>query len=102
MFHQQRCQDEQDAKLKSLTANIKQSQVQSVPVKQTKLAYVDSAAKPPRNIQKKQIQFGTDRKLIVSPATRVASLNGITNNLAQVGDTRLRVAAGTRDTAQAS
>jgi transcription elongation factor B polypeptide 3 len=45
-----RCLDEREAKLKALTANIKQSQDKSIPVRMTKLAYVDAVAKPPRNI----------------------------------------------------
>lgn len=50
-----RCLDERDARLKALTANIKQSQDKSLPVRQTKLAYVDSVVKPPRNIARKQV-----------------------------------------------
>lgn len=95
-----RCSEEQESKLASLTENIKKTQVQSVPVKQTKLAYIDSTAKAPRNIRNKQIQFGTERKLITTPAARVASLSNVTSNIGQVGDTRLKVAAGSRDFAQ--
>ncbi|KAL1505226.1 hypothetical protein ABEB36_004838 [Hypothenemus hampei] len=54
-----RCLDEREAKLRALTANIKQSQDNSTPVRQTKLAYVDSVVKPPRNIAKKQAKNGT-------------------------------------------
>lgn len=50
-----RCLDEREAKLAALTANIKQSQDKSVPVRQTKLAYVDSFVKPPREIARKQV-----------------------------------------------
>lgn len=50
-----RCLDEREAKLKALTANIKQSQDKSIPVRTTKLAYVDDVAKPPRNIARKQV-----------------------------------------------
>lgn len=50
-----RCCDEREAKLRSLTATIKQSQDKSLPVRQTKLAYVDSAVKPPRGIARKQV-----------------------------------------------
>ncbi|ENN76416.1 hypothetical protein YQE_07077, partial [Dendroctonus ponderosae] len=53
-----RCLDEREAKLKALTANIKQSQDKSIPVRQTKLAYVDSVVKPPRNIARKQVKNG--------------------------------------------
>lgn len=52
-----RCIDEREAKLRSLTQTIKQSQdLRKLPVKQTKLAYVDSVVKPPRNIAKKQVR----------------------------------------------
>ncbi|XP_060525779.1 transcription elongation factor B polypeptide 3 [Cylas formicarius] len=54
-----RCLDEREAKLKALTANIKQSQDKSLPVRTTKLAYVDDVAKPPRNIARKQLKNGT-------------------------------------------
>lgn len=63
----QRCLDEREAKLKTLTANIKQSIDKSVPVRSTKLAYVDShIVKPPRNILKKQAKYGTAN---ATPAT---------------------------------
>lgn len=50
-----RCLDEREAKLIALTANIKQSQDKSMPVRQTKLAYVDSFVKPPREIARRQV-----------------------------------------------
>lgn len=56
IYHFQRCQEEQEHKLKSLTANIKLTQeAKKAPIKQTKMAYVDSVVKPPRNIAKKQV-----------------------------------------------
>lgn len=54
-----RCLDEREAKLKALTANIKLSQDKSLPVRTTKLAYVDTVAKPPRNIARKQAKNDT-------------------------------------------
>ena len=51
----QRCLDEREAKLKALTSNIQQSIAKSTPVRQTKLAYVDSVAKPPRNVARQQV-----------------------------------------------
>ena len=54
-----RCLDEREAKLKTLTANIKQSIDKSLPVRSTKLAYVDNVVKPPRNVLKKQAKYGT-------------------------------------------
>jgi transcription elongation factor B polypeptide 3 len=47
--------DEREAKLKALTTNIQQSIAKSTPVRQTKLAYVDSVAKPPRNVARQQV-----------------------------------------------
>lgn len=95
-----RCTAEQDKKLSILTENIKHSQTVAIPVKQTKLAYVDSMVKPPRNVMKKQAQFGTERKLVATPAARVSSLSGVSSNIAKVGDARLRALATVRDTAQ--
>lgn len=97
-----RCSEERDAKLRSLTQNIKMSQAEKVaPVRKTQLAYVDSAVKPPRNVISKQARYGTDRTPVVSPAARVAALKNATSNVAKAGDTRLKVAPGARDTAQA-
>lgn len=97
-----RCSEERDAKLRSLTQNIKMSQAEKVaPVRKTQLAYVDSAVKPPRSIISKQARYGTDRTPVVSPAARVAALKSASSNVAKAGDNRLRVAPGVRDTAQA-
>lgn len=85
---------------------------------------MNSAVKPPRGIIKKQVrmllmfiflwrvhygilcyqqnQYGTKTKLVATPASRVAALNNVSNNIAKTGDVRLRVAAGLRDTAQVS
>lgn len=52
-----RCLDEREAKLNFITANIKESQDKSLPVRTTKLAYVDSIAKPPRNVARKQVDY---------------------------------------------
>lgn len=96
-----RCTEERDARLNSLTNIIKQSQKVAVPLRQTKLAYVDSMVKPPRSVIKKQNQFGTHNKLITTPAARVESLKAIANNMTKSTDTRLRTLAAVRDTAQA-
>lgn len=72
----------------------------TAPVRKTKLAYVDSNAKPPRNILSKQAKYGTDRAPIVSPAARVAALQNASANITKVGDSRLKIAPGTRDNAQ--
>lgn len=97
----ERCKSEQEARLNSLTRNIKESQSVAVPVRQTKLAYVDSLVKPPRNVIKKQHQFGTQNKLTVTPAARVDALSSVSSNMARSGDARLRALAALRDTAQA-
>nr|CAG4652105.1 EOG090X0BTZ [Triops cancriformis] len=54
-----RCHEEQEARLKNLTANIQSSMAKAKPVRQTKLAYVESAAKPPRGVARNQIKHGT-------------------------------------------
>lgn len=95
-----RCQQEQEERLNSLKNNIKKSQSVAVPVKQTKLAYMDSLVKPPRSVIKKQTQYGTERKLIATPAARTEGLSSIAANIARVGDVRLRTTAMMRDAAQ--
>lgn len=99
MFY--RCMNEQEALLNRLTRNIKESQSVALPVRQTKLAYVDSMVKPPRSVIKKQNQFGTHKKLIATPAARVDALSSVATNIARIGDTRLKTTASMRDTAQA-
>nr|CAG4644239.1 EOG090X0BTZ [Lepidurus arcticus] len=54
-----RCHEEQEARLKSLTANIQSSMAKAKPVRQTKLAYVESTAKPPRGVARAQVKHGT-------------------------------------------
>ncbi|XP_052739704.1 transcription elongation factor B polypeptide 3 [Bicyclus anynana] len=77
-----RCQEEQEIRLKSLTNNIKIAQeAKKAPIKQTKMAYVDSVVKPPRNILKKQAQHGTAFAATASPAARVAALAAAPNVL---------------------
>lgn len=97
----ERCTQEDEIKLSRLTKNIKQHQEKtSNGVQKTKMAFVDSIVKPPRGIMRKQEIFGTNRKLVVSPAARTVGLRNIAPNLAAAGDARLRVAAGIRDDAQ--
>lgn len=69
----------------------------SLPVRKTKLAYVDSVVKPPRSVKAQQTKNGTATLAIVSPASRVESLNGIGRNLANIGDTRIKVANAIRE-----
>lgn len=53
-----RCSYEKEAKLKALSANIKLSRANSVPVRQTKLVSRDNVVKLPRNIVRKQLRDG--------------------------------------------
>ncbi|CAK1579365.1 unnamed protein product [Parnassius mnemosyne] len=77
-----RCQEEQEYRLKSLTENIKIAQeAKKAPIKQTKMAYVDTIVKPPRNIARKQALHGTAHASSASPAARVASLASAPNVL---------------------
>ncbi|KAJ8944078.1 hypothetical protein NQ318_005988 [Aromia moschata] len=71
-----RCLDEREARLNAITANIKQSQDKSIPVRTTKLAYVDSVVKPPRNIARKQAKNGIvfDKKPTLTPSSRLSAL----------------------------
>lgn len=90
---------EDEEKLANLTKNIKKHQETSIPVQKTKLAYVDQMVKAPRDMRRKQEIFGTNRRLIASPAARIAALKNLQPNLVVAGDARLRVAAGIRDDA---
>jgi len=98
-----RCTRDEAEKLSRLTQNIKQSQEKtSNGIQKTKMAFVDTMVKAPRGIVRKQEQFGTSRKVVVSPAARTEGLKNLQPNLAAAGDVRLRVAAGLRDDAQHS
>jgi len=78
--------DEREAKLKTLTANIKQSIDKSVPVRSTKLAYVDNIVKPPRNVLKKQAKYGTANATPASVSSIKKKLvgGGATNNATNI------------------
>ncbi|XP_065371847.1 transcription elongation factor B polypeptide 3 [Calliphora vicina] len=98
-----RCQEDEERRLSVLKDSIKASQkIAAAPVRKTQLAFVDSMVKPPRNVLKKQEQYGTKAKMVATPAARVASLSSVTPNAARTGDQRLRVAATVRDHAQVS
>lgn len=97
----ERCTKEDEEKLKRLTKNIKRStDLHTVGIQKTKMAFVDSLVKPPRGVAKKQEQFGTSHKLVASPAARTEGLRHLQPNLVAPGDVRLRVQAGLRDDAQ--
>ncbi|XP_067138504.1 transcription elongation factor B polypeptide 3 [Centruroides vittatus] len=56
--------DERESKLRSVTANISASMAKASQVRQTKLAYVDSVAKPPRDVARRQAKHGTGLSII--------------------------------------
>lgn len=97
----ERCTREDEEKLSRLTKNIKKHQeIADSGVQKTRLAFVDSLVKPPRNVMRKQEIFGTNNKLVSSPAARTEGLRHLAPNVVLAGDVRLRVAAGLRDDAQ--
>ncbi|KAH7954460.1 hypothetical protein HPB49_018760 [Dermacentor silvarum] len=67
--------DEREEKFKSLTATISASMAKATPVRQTKLAYVDTVAKPPRNVARQQAKHGTgvQSAVPVRPSDRLSS-----------------------------
>ncbi|XP_065283935.1 transcription elongation factor B polypeptide 3-like isoform X2 [Dermacentor albipictus] len=67
--------DEREEKFKSLTATISASMAKATPVRQTKLAYVDTVAKPPRNVARQQAKHGTGVQIAVPvrPSDRLSS-----------------------------
>ncbi|KAH3710043.1 dentin sialophosphoprotein-like [Dreissena polymorpha] len=56
--------DEREHKLKSIRANITKHMAEAVPVKKTKLAYMDNVAKPPREVRRQQARFGTSNMVV--------------------------------------
>lgn len=99
----ERCTREDEEKLSRLTQNIKQHhETASNGIQKTKMAFMDMMVKPPRNVKRMQEQFGTDRKLVSSPLSRVPALRNMAPNITngRSGDARLRVAASIRDDAQ--
>ncbi|KAK0096252.1 hypothetical protein PV326_005992 [Microctonus aethiopoides] len=74
-----RCLDEREAKLKTLTANIKQSIDKSLPARSTKMAYVDNIVKPPRNVLRKQAKYGTSNTATSSSDLKKKILTGGNN-----------------------
>uniref|UniRef100_A0A1E1XCY6 Putative transcription elongation factor b polypeptide n=1 Tax=Amblyomma aureolatum TaxID=187763 RepID=A0A1E1XCY6_9ACAR len=67
--------DEREQKFKSLTATISASMAKATPVRQTKLAYVDTVAKPPRNVARQQAKHGTGAQapVAIRPSDRLAA-----------------------------
>ena len=66
----QRCHEEREARLKSLTANIQKSMAKATPVRTTKLAYVDSVAKNPRGSAKVQVRFSSSSSSFSSSSSK--------------------------------
>lgn len=52
--------DEREQKLKAIRQTISTAQIKKDPLRQTKLAYVDVAAKPPREVRRQQLKHGTN------------------------------------------
>uniref|UniRef100_A0A336KP71 CSON013174 protein n=1 Tax=Culicoides sonorensis TaxID=179676 RepID=A0A336KP71_CULSO len=93
-----RCIDEEQVRLQKLTHTLKLSRDKKLPVRQTKLAYVDSVVKPPRGVKSKQMKYGTDTLPNVTPAARVEALKNIGGNTTtSIGDRRLKIAAELRN-----
>nr|XP_022305067.1 transcription elongation factor B polypeptide 3-like [Crassostrea virginica] len=51
--------DEKERKLKQIKNNISQSMAKAVPERTAKLAYIDSYVKPPREVRRQQMKYGT-------------------------------------------
>nr|CAG4645059.1 EOG090X0BTZ [Leptodora kindtii] len=68
-----RCHEEREARLKSLTANIQRSMAKATPVRTTKLAYVESVAKPSRSAAKSQLKQGAASAVYASMTKAKAS-----------------------------
>lgn len=94
---------EEENKFKSLTDNIRKLKEKTESnVRKSKIAYVDSVAKGPRNVISKQIKFGTKNLPVTSPAARVANLSMNCPNVARGIDTKLKTAIRLRDSVHAS
>uniref|UniRef100_L7M8Q0 Putative transcription elongation factor b polypeptide n=1 Tax=Rhipicephalus pulchellus TaxID=72859 RepID=L7M8Q0_RHIPC len=67
--------DEREEKFKSLKATISAAMRSATPVRQTMLAYVDTVAKPPRNVARQQAKHGTGlvSAIPVKPSDRLSS-----------------------------
>jgi len=84
----QRLSDEREAKLRSVTASISRLHAEkTAPVRHTKLAYVNSVAKPPREVLRRQMKHHTEllHSAAVNakrkPAAAAASVAGNTASL---------------------
>ena len=70
----QQLHDERETRLKSLTASIARTHVEKLaPVRHTKLAYVNSLAKPPREVRLQQMKYGTAKSASKSSTPSASS-----------------------------
>ncbi|XP_072227149.1 elongin-A [Leuresthes tenuis] len=68
-----RLHDEREERLRMLTQNITSAHANKPKVRQVKMAYVNSAAKPPRDVRRRQEKFGTSSGLSTAASTAAAS-----------------------------
>ncbi|XP_008329247.1 elongin-A isoform X2 [Cynoglossus semilaevis] len=68
-----RLHEEREERLRMLTQNISSAHANKPKGRQVKLAYVNSAAKPPRDIRRRQEKFGTSSGLSTAASTAAAA-----------------------------
>ncbi|XP_068124901.1 elongin-A [Hyperolius riggenbachi] len=73
-----RLQDARERRLQALTENIRSSHANKPKVRQAKMAFVNTAVKPPRDVRRRQEKFGTgaaavNEKIRIKPFTPVSS-----------------------------
>uniref|UniRef100_H3D190 Elongin A n=2 Tax=Tetraodon nigroviridis TaxID=99883 RepID=H3D190_TETNG len=68
-----RLHDEREERLKLLTHNISTAHANKPKARQVKMAFVDSVAKPPRDVRRRQEKFGTAGGLSTAASTKAAS-----------------------------
>lgn len=84
-----RLHDEREERLKLLTQNISSAHANKPKGRQVKMAYVNSVAKPPRDVRRRQEKFGTTSGLSTAASTSAAApikiRPAITNYSADLG-----------------
>ncbi|XP_029022535.1 elongin-A isoform X2 [Betta splendens] len=68
-----RLHDEREERLRMLTQNITSAHANKPKGRQVKMAYVNSAAKPPRDVRRRQEKFGTTSGLSTAASTSAAT-----------------------------
>lgn len=77
----QQLHDERELRLKTVAATITKTQsAKQAPVRQTKLAYVDTIAKPPREVRRQQLKYGTAKKSSSSSSSSLYSKKTSSND----------------------